>query len=55
MAKALETFHHALGTVECGADLPDGHPIVVAVPHLFDIAPTVPAERPVKAAKASKG
>lgn len=55
MAKALETFHHALGTVEAGADLPDDHPIVLAVPQLFAIAPVEAPERPVKAAKAPKG
>lgn len=55
MATALETFHHALGTVVAGDVLADDHPIVAAVPQLFDIAPTVPAERPVKAAKTPKG
>lgn len=55
MATALETFHHALGTVVAGSELADDHPVVVAVPQLFDIAPTVPAERPVKAAKTPKG
>lgn len=42
MPKAIETFHHALGTVECGADLPTDHPIVKAVPHLFAKAPGGP-------------
>ena len=55
MAKALETFHHALGTVVCDDVLPDDHPIVVAVPHLFAIAPVEAPERPVKPVKAPKG
>ena len=58
MATALETFHHALGTVVCGDVLADDHPIVVAVPHLFAIdapAPVGAAERPAKAPKAPKG
>jgi hypothetical protein len=52
MATALETFHHALGTVQEGTVLADDHPIVVAVPHLFAVEATEkPAERPQKAAK----
>lgn len=44
MPKALETFHHALGTVVQGDELAADHPIVKAVPHLFDDA--VKAETP---------
>lgn len=51
MPKALETFHHALGTVECGTVLPVSHPIAKAAPHLFgpdDDEPqaTKPAAKP---------
>ena len=53
MAKALESFHHALGTVQADDDLPDDPPIVVACPPLFVIAPRVKPE-PSKPAK-SKG
>lgn len=54
MPKALETFHHALGTVVAGDDLPASHPIVRAVPHLFDATPDAPTEAaaPVKRGKA---
>lgn len=55
MAIALETFHHALGTVVAGTELADDHPIVQAVPALFATAAVEAPERPVKAAKASKG
>ena len=56
MPKALETFHHALGTVQEGTDLPESHPIVLAARHLFAAsAPTVHAEAPVRPVKAAKG
>ena len=36
MAILRETIHHALGTFARGAELPDDHPLVVAVPEFFD-------------------
>ena len=48
MPKALETFHHALGTVVAGDDLPADHPIVKAAPHLF--IHDAPTEAPAKPA-----
>ena len=36
MAILRETIHHALGTFGRGAELPDDHPLVVAVPEFFD-------------------
>ncbi len=54
MPVALETFHHALGTVVAGDELAADHPIVLAVPHLFthDAAPVhVPAVKHAPKAK----
>ncbi len=46
MATARATFHHALGTVQHGQELADDHPIVAAVPHLFDREPTSTTDEP---------
>ena len=57
MPKAIETFHHALGTVECGTDLPASHPIVKAAPHLFtsDSFDVVAEREPAPAKRKPKG
>ena len=49
MPRALETFHHALGTVVCGDDLSADHPIVKAAPHLFTPVEVVETPKPKRA------
>lgn len=55
MAILRETIHHALGTFARGAELPDDHPLVVAVPEFFDEIGAETADRSVYTATAKPG
>lgn len=56
MAILRETIHHALGTFPAGAELPDDHPLVVAVPQFFDeIGTPVAVDRSSYTATAKPG